>query len=184
MEHLLPKNDKNTDTIVLVGMMGAGKTTYGRKLARAIDYEFYDIDQEIENDIGHSVSWIFDNIGEKEFRKMEEAKIKEIISLDKKKIVALGGGAFLNPNSRSLIKSQALSIWLKADAETILKRISARKNRPLLDGEEDKFSKIKKILSERENIYSEADITVITDRSSQKKIIDKIVEKISSFSKK
>ncbi len=122
MEYTLPEtNNKKTDTIVLVGMMGAGKTTYGRKLAKNIGYDFYDIDQEIEGDIGHAVSWIFENIGEKEFRKMEETKIREITSLDSKKVVALGGGAFLNDNSRQLIKERAFSIWLKADAETILK---------------------------------------------------------------
>lgn len=165
--------------IVLVGMMGVGKTTFGRKLSNLIGSQFLDIDQEIEYDIGHSVSWIFENIGEKEFRKMEEAKIREILENPSPKVVALGGGAFLNQNSRELIKKKAVSIWLKADAETILRRVSARRNRPLLEGEEDKFGKIKRILSEREEIYSKADLVIVTDKGAQKKILDKIVSQIA-----
>jgi shikimate kinase len=167
--------------IVLVGMMGVGKTTYGRKLAIALQTNFTDIDQAIENDIGHSVSWIFENAGEDRFRKLEENKIKELIGDKKLKVVALGGGAFLSQTNRDFIKQNAISIWLSCPPELINARISQRKDRPLLQGDGDKLQKIKDILQMREKFYAESDLKIETEKFLQKEVPAKIIEKIEKF---
>ncbi len=174
-------SDARSKQIVLLGMMGTGKTTLGRKLAKILGINFYDIDLEIEGDIGHSISWIFENIGEKEFRKMEHQKIKELLQGNIPKVIALGGGAFLNEDSREIIKQNAVSVWLKASAETIFKRVSARRDRPLLETEDDKLALVKKIMKDREEIYAKADLITITDNTSQKKVLEKIITEISYF---
>ncbi|MDX1949446.1 MAG: shikimate kinase [Rickettsiales bacterium] len=173
--------DARNSQIVLLGMMGTGKTTLGRKLAKNLEIEFFDIDLEVEGDIGHSISWIFENIGEKEFRKMEHQKIKSLLENKKPKVIALGGGAFLNEDSRKIIKENAVSVWLKASAETIFRRVSARKDRPLLETEDDKLALVKKIMKDREEVYSKADLITITDNTSQKKVLEKIITEIAIF---
>jgi shikimate kinase len=167
--------------IVLVGMMGVGKTTYGRKLAFALKTIFADVDQSIENDIGHSVSWIFENAGEDKFRKLEENKIKELLSDKKLKVIALGGGAFISQTNRDFIKQHAISVWLSCPAELINARISQRKDRPLLQGNEDKLQKIKDIIEAREEFYSQSDIKIDTEKFLQREVPTKIISLIEEF---
>ena len=167
--------------IVLVGMMGVGKTTYGKKVASLLKIPFEDVDHLIENDIGHSVSWVFENAGEAEFRKMEEHKIAEVLMENRCLILALGGGAFINENTRKLVKQKAVSIWLQTSPEVILKRVSIRKDRPLLQGEDDQLKKIKSILSSREEYYKQADIHVETDFSGQRDVAYKIIDAIENY---
>lgn len=167
--------------IVLVGMMGVGKTTYGKKLASIINAPFVDIDQMIENEIGHSVSWIFENVGEAKFRQMEEGKIREILNETQHMVLALGGGAFLNENTRKLIKQKAVSVWLSSSPEVIFSRVSVRRDRPLLEGVEDKLGKIKEIMTNREQYYKQADISVITDTGNQKEIVNRIIREVERF---
>lgn len=167
--------------IVLVGMMGVGKTTYGKKAASILKTQFVDVDQMIENEIGHSISWIFENVGEQQFRHTEENKIKELISENLPIIIALGGGAFLNSNTRSLIKDKAISVWLKSSAETIFNRVSMRKDRPLLEGVEDKLGKIKDLIKAREEYYKQADISVDTENGNQRDVAQKIISAVEKF---
>lgn len=167
--------------IVLVGMMGVGKTTYGRKLAVALQVGFSDVDQAIENDIGHSVSWIFENAGEDKFRKLEEYKIKELVGEQKLKVIALGGGAFISQVNRDFIKQNAISVWLSCPPELISARISQRKDRPLLQGNEDKLKKIKDILQSREEFYAESDIKIETEKFLQREVPNKIISLIEEF---
>lgn len=169
--------------IVLVGMMGVGKTTYGKKLASLINVPFIDVDQTIENEIGHSISWIFENVGESKFRKMEETKIKELLYDHKNMVLALGGGAFLNENTRNMVKKDAVSVWLKSSPEVIYSRVSVRKDRPLLEGTEDKLGKIKEIMNSREEFYKQADISLITDHGNQRDVATKIIKEIEKFIK-
>ena len=100
-----PENKELKKQVTLVGMMGVGKTTFGKKLAAKLQVPFYDVDHEIEGDIGHSVSWIFENAGEEEFRKLETEKIRQLLDNGKPKIVALGGGAFISNENRKEIRS-------------------------------------------------------------------------------
>lgn len=167
--------------IVLLGMMGVGKTTYGKKMAGVLKIPFFDVDQQVEADIGHSVAWIFENAGEKEFRKMEEQKIVEILNSQETIVLALGGGAFISKKTRDLVKKKAISVWLKTPPEVILKRVSVRKDRPLLEGEEDKLEKIRGILRNREDFYKQADITVETEIGGQKEVAIKIINGVEDY---
>lgn len=169
---------KITKPIVLIGMMGVGKTTFGKKLANSLQLEFLDVDQEIENDIGHTVSWIFQNAGEEEFRKLERKKITEILNRNKPIVLALGGGAYISDEVKKIISDKAVSIWLKASPDTILYRVSQTNRRPLLDEAEDKMSLIKKILLERIHHYEKADLSVSTEGSSHRQIVDNIISNL------
>lgn len=161
--------------LVLVGMMGVGKTTYGKKLAKRLGLEFFDVDDEIEKDIGHSVSWIFQNAGEEEFRKLELKKIEEILKQRKPLVLALGGGAFISQKVRDIVKKNAISIWLMADPETILYRVSQNNRRPLLNNVEDKLGKIKEILIDRIKYYEQADMHINSGKGTHREIINKII---------
>jgi shikimate kinase len=167
--------------IALIGMMGVGKTTYGKKMASILKVPFIDIDQMIENEIGHSVSWIFENVGEEKFRHMEETKIRETLNSGENMVVALGGGAFLNPVTRKIVKEKSISVWLKSSPEVIFKRVSVRKDRPLLEGIEDKLGKIKEIMASREALYQEADVSAQTDIGNQRDIAHNIIRVVEKF---
>lgn len=170
--------------VVLVGMMGVGKTTYGKKLASIMNVPFIDVDQLIENEIGHSVSWIFENVGEDNFRHMEETKIKDMLNEHKHMVLALGGGAFLNDKTRALIKEKAISVWLTSSPEIIYSRVSVRKDRPLLEGVEDKLGRIRQIMADREQYYKQADVSLVTDHGNQKEVAVRIIKEIEKFYKK
>ena len=115
--------------IVLIGMMAAGKTTIGFRLAKKLNYNFFDIDAEIEKSENEKIAYIFQNKGESYFRKIEE-KI-DLVFLEKNNcVISLGGGAFLNENIRKKIKKNSYSFWLNWKIKTILDRISKNKNRP------------------------------------------------------
>ncbi len=161
--------------VVLVGMMGVGKTTYGKKMAGLLKVPFVDIDILIENEICHSVNWIFENVGEEKFRHMEETKIRELLNSNEIMVIALGGGAFLNPNTRKMIKEKAISVWLRSSAESIYNRVSVRKDRPLLEGTKDKLGKIVEMMSAREQYYEQADVCAYTDIGNQREIASKLV---------
>jgi len=175
-------NYKIHSPIVLIGMMGVGKTTFGKKLAQKISVAFYDLDHLIEEEIGHSVSWIFENAGEVEFRKLETKKLKEILDKHDKFVLALGGGAFLSEENRNIIQSHSCkSVWLKASTDTIYTRVSYRTDRPLLEGIKDKKGHIQNMINERSKSYSRADFSVETDKGTHKEIVDTIIEKTCSI---
>src|SRR5262245_60993044 len=118
-------------TIVLVGLMGAGKTTIGRRLAQRLDMRFVDADEEIERAAGLSVKEIFAKFGEADFRAGERRVIARLLA-EPPLVLATGGGAFMDPVTRAEIKRQAISIWLKAELDLLEKRVSRRNTRPLL----------------------------------------------------
>ena len=144
--------------VVLVGLMGAGKTSIGRRLAARFGLEFVDADSEIEAAAGCSIPDIFAAHGEAAFREGERRVIARL--LDRKGIVlATGGGAFIDPQTRRLIDDKAISLWLRADLDLLHKRVSRRDNRPLLRGG-DRREILSGLIEERYPVYAEADIVV------------------------
>jgi shikimate kinase len=146
-------------TIVLVGLMGAGKSCVGKRLAACLGLPFVDADREIETAAGGcSISDIFAMHGEKVFRDGERRVIQRLLG-NPMHVLATGGGAFMDPSTRALIKERALSIWLKADIEQLLKRIGRRNDRPLLQNV-DPRAKLGELIELRHPVYAEADLTV------------------------
>ncbi len=147
--------------VVLIGMMGAGKTSVGRALAQLMNVPFFDSDAEIEAAAGRSVADIFSDLGEAEFRQKERQIIARL--LDKKPcVLSLGGGAFMNETTRGHIKDKAFSVWLKVDKGLLLDRVTRTGHRPLLKGGNPK-EKLETLLAEREPVYAEADLTAYCD---------------------
>lgn len=147
-------------TIALVGLMGAGKTTIGRRLARALGLPFADADAEIVAAAGQSIAEIFAAHGECEFRRGERQVIARLLQ-EPPMVLATGGGAFMDPRTRQLMKDKAITIWLKAPLDVLMKRVSRRDDRPLLK-EDDPRAVMQKLMEERYPVYAEADITIET----------------------
>jgi len=166
--------------IFLVGLMGAGKTTVGRQLARALGLQFYDSDREIERRTGVDIPLIFDIEGEEGFRKREKSMINELTSLDDI-VLATGGGAILDCDNRKMLSERGIVIYLQASVDQLFKRTSKDQKRPLLQTEDPK-AKLEALLSLREPLYLEtANMTVQTDENTIKKIIKDIQDRISEI---
>ena len=146
--------------LVLVGMMGAGKTTVGRRLATRLGRRFIDSDEEIEKAAQMTIPEIFAQRGEPEFRAGETRVISRLLKEDGI-VLATGGGAFVNLETRAQIKSGAVSVWLKADLDILFERVSRRSNRPLLKTADPKAT-LQKLIEDRYPIYAEADLTVLS----------------------
>jgi shikimate kinase len=145
-------------SIVLIGLMGAGKTAVGRRLANRLDLPFIDADSEIEMAAGTSISEIFDEQGEAYFRQGERKVIARLLE-GGPQVLATGGGAYMNADTRANIKARGLSVWLRAELRVLLKRVQRRDNRPLLACG-DPETVMKKLMTERYPIYEEADVIV------------------------
>ena len=159
--------------IYLIGPMGAGKSTIGKRLARKLKYTFYDSDNEIENRTGVQIALIFDIEGEEGFRIREKRIIEELTGLNEI-VLATGGGAVLDKENRELLSSHGIVIYLSAGLTQLINRTIKDKKRPLLDTE-DRESKIRELMELREPLYQEtANFVVKTDRKSIKKIVDEI----------
>lgn len=159
--------------IVLVGLMGAGKTTIGRRLATALGQPFIDSDQEIIEAAGCSIADIFAIYGEEIFRDVEQRVLLRLVS-GKPGVIATGGGAFMNPYIRSAIKEHAWSVWLKADLPVLVERVSRRDTRPLLKGG-DKEEILGGLMEERYPTYGEADIVIDSNDGAHETVVQKIV---------
>jgi len=147
-------------TVALVGLMGAGKTTVGRRLAQAMGLLFVDADDAITVAAGRSIEDIFSERGECEFRRGERQVIARLLA-GPPHVLATGGGAFIDASTRALMKEQAITIWLRAPLDVLMKRVSKRDHRPLLK-EDDPQAVMQRLMDERYPIYAEADITVET----------------------
>lgn len=145
-------------TIALVGMMGVGKSTVGRKLADSLGAGFVDSDEEIEKAAGLTVQEIFERLGEPEFRRGERRVIERLVN-GPPIVLATGGGAYLDATTRALLKEKATTIWLRADLEVIWKRVSRRDTRPLLKRDNPR-QVLADLLAQRAPVYAEADLTV------------------------
>ena len=165
--------------VVLVGLMGSGKTSVGKKLAESLKVGFLDADHEIELAAGMSIVEIFDKFGETYFREGESKVIKRLIKLEPQ-ILATGGGAFLSQEIRDTIKLYGVSIWLKADLETLWGRVSANSNRPLLNKVNPK-STLEQLLQTRYPVYKQADITIeSTEKISHATMVRKILHELKA----
>src|SRR3954449_797414 len=147
-----------TRSVVLVGMMGAGKSTIGRRLSAVLGLPFLDADAEIEAAAGMSIPDIFETHGEPHFRDGEARVIARLLESGPS-VLATGGGAFMREETRNRIHARAVSIWLKADPDTILKRVRRRADRPLLQTPDPAVT-IGRLIGEREPVYQHADITI------------------------
>ncbi len=174
-------NLSDKKTIVLTGIMGAGKTTIGSKLADKLGFYFIDSDQEIEDFTQQSIAEIFKTKGEKYFRQVEKETIKEILSRDEQIVLSLGGGAFMDDEIRELIKKQAISVWLYADIDSILYRISLKNTRPLLDNFNKRLT-LSNLMIQRYPTYKKADIHIDTGLESYDTATKSIVKKITELS--
>ena len=160
--------------LTLTGMMGVGKTTIGKRLAKKLNYAFVDVDKIIEKQEGESISSIFKNKGEGYFRKIE--KQLTIIELKKNNsVISLGGGAFLNSSIRQYSKKNSISFWLDVPIEILIKRLKKSKNRPII-GKEKTNNSIKKIYFVRKKFYTKADYRIKCKTLTLKQIIEKILK--------
>ncbi len=172
----------NGRPLVLVGMMGAGKTTVGRRIANRLGRQFIDSDEEIERAAQMSIPEIFEQRGEDEFRAGEMRVIARLLK-EKDIVLATGGGAFVNPDTRALVKTGAVSVWLKADLDVLFERVSRRSNRPLLKTADPKGT-LEKLIEDRYPIYAEADLTVVSRDVPQDNVAgDVIVALLNHFKK-
>lgn len=167
-------------TIALVGLMGAGKSTVGRRLADAMGRKFYDSDTEIERAAGQSVSDIFANLGEEEFRRGEKAVLKRLLD-EPPHVLATGGGAFLAEETRALMKDKAVTVWLNADLETLWKRVNKRSHRPLLRTADPRGA-LSRLLDERKPVYAQADLTVVSKDGPHTQTVDAILDALKTWS--
>jgi shikimate kinase len=160
--------------VVLVGLMGAGKSTIGRRLAAAISLQFVDADQEIVEAAGCSISDIFEIYGEEIFRDVEQRVMLRLVG-GEPCVIATGGGAFIQPEIRKAVKEKAVSVWLKAELDVLVERVSRRDTRPMLRTG-DKNSIMSKLMEDRYPIYGEADITIDSNAGVHDAVVENIVK--------
>jgi shikimate kinase len=163
----------NDRTIALVGLMGAGKSTVGRRLAAQLGMPFRDADAEIEAAAGRSVSDIFKELGEQAFREGERRVIARLLD-EPPHVLATGGGAFVDDETRALINARAVSVWLKADLEVLARRVSRRETRPLLIGK-DPQQVLSAQAEARYPKYAEAHLIIETGDSAHQSSVDAII---------
>ncbi|MBU1385595.1 MAG: shikimate kinase [Alphaproteobacteria bacterium] len=153
--------------------MGVGKSTVGRRLARRLDLPFADGDIEIEAAAGMTVSDIFAELGEPEFRAGEARVIKRLLE-GPRMVLATGGGAVLNPETRALLKDRAVTVWMRADLETVAQRVQRRDTRPLLRGR-DPLTALKALAEARYPVYATADVTVDVSGGAHAQAVEAIL---------
>jgi shikimate kinase len=160
--------------IVLVGMMGAGKTTVGRRLAARLGRRFADSDEEVEKAAGMSIEDIFAAHGEADFRAGEVRVIARLLK-DTDLVLGTGGGAFMNAETRGLIKAAAVSVWIKADFELLFQRVQRRSNRPLLKTANPRET-LQNLIDKRYPTYAEADVTIVSKDVPQDQVATEIID--------
>ncbi len=165
---------KTNKNLVLLGMMGSGKSTIGKFLSKKTNYNFVDIDKKIELEKNLSIANIFEKYGENYFRKLEREITLKYINHENA-IIALGGGAFLDEEIRKKVLKNSLSIWLNWDAKTLIKRIKNSKKRPIILSLNE--NEINKLIEERNKIYSKAQIKIDCDNLKKIEIVNYIIKK-------
>jgi shikimate kinase len=160
-------------TLVLVGMMGAGKTSVGRRLASGLGVPFKDADAEIELAAGCTINEIFERFGEPAFRDGERKVIARLLT-EPPHVLATGGGAFIDPETRSRVKQDAVSIWLRARLDLLMERVLRKDNRPLLRNTDSRAT-LERLLKEREPFYSQADIIIESDEGPHEAVVRRIL---------
>ena len=176
MASALPNIDRS---IVLVGLMGAGKSTVGRRLARRLKVGFVDTDDEIERAADHSIAEIFERFGEDSFRDGERRVIARLVE-GSPKVIATGGGAFVNQETRALILERCIAVWLDADLETLAERVSRRDHRPLVKGREP-LPLLRDMAGVRNPLYAEAHLHIRSQPSPHERAVDRIIEALADW---
>jgi shikimate kinase len=161
-------------SIVLIGLMGAGKTALGRRLAHRLDLPFVDADNEIEEAAGATISEIFAEHGEPYFRQGERKVIARLLE-NAPQVLSTGGGAYMSAETRTNIKARGVSVWLKADLRVLMKRVGRRDQRPLLAGD-DPEAVMRRLIEARYPVYAEADITVESRDVPHEVIVDAVID--------
>jgi shikimate kinase len=174
MKNQIQKASKSFKNLTLTGMMGVGKSTIGRNLAKKLKYNFFDVDKLIEIKEGTSINFIFKNKSENYFRKIENEITLQVLKKSNS-VISLGGGAFLNKLIRISAKKTSISFWLDVNPDLLIRRLSKTKKRPLLY-KKNISDTIKKIYLEREKIYNKADYRIKCSSLKTNEIVDKILK--------
>jgi len=180
----MPREHKGLNSpqpIALVGLMGVGKTTIGRRLAKRLDREFFDSDDEIERASGRTVAGYFNDHGETAFRDGESRVISRLLE-QKNIVLATGGGAFIHEATQDILKQNALTIWLYGDFETLMERVSRNDKRPLLQVE-DPRAKMRELMTIRNPIYKKAHIHVKIARGPHIRTVNRVMRAIRAYHK-
>ncbi len=162
--------------LVLVGMMGAGKTTVGRRLAARLGRHFVDSDEEIEKAAGMTIEDMFAKHGEEDFRAGEVRVIARLLK-EADLVLGTGGGAFMNAETRALVKSTAVSVWIKADTDVLFARVQRRSNRPLLKTPNPRQT-LQDLIDRRYPTYAEADVTVLSRDVPQEQVASEVIDAV------
>ena len=165
-------------SLVLVGLMGAGKSTIGRRLAARLGLPFVDADNEIEAAAGCTIQEIFDEHGEDYFRDGERRVIERLLN-GPTCVLATGGGAFMNASTRDLIKEKGLSLWLRAELDILVQRTGRRNHRPLLN-KGNPTEILKRLMDERYPVYAQSDLEVETDDSPHNVVVERALAAIAA----
>ena len=175
---MIKKIDK---IILLVGLMGSGKTSVGKRLAKKLNLPFVDGDQEIEKAAGLSLVDVLKCFGEEEYRAGEKRVMKRLLQ-GAPCVLASGGGSFVAEQTRELAKIHAITVWLKADVDGLANRTAGRKHRPVLEGDDSHLkNKLEKYISEEYPYYSEADIVVETREEQVDNTVLRVIDAIDNF---
>lgn len=167
-------------TIVLVGLMGVGKSAIGRRLAPRLGLSFVDADSEIEAAAGCTIEEMFQRYGEAAFRDGERKVILRLLGETPAHVLATGGGAFMDGQVRAMVKSAGISVWLRADVEILLRRVGRRTNRPLLK-HEDPRTVLTRLMAQRYPVYAEADVHVESADGPPDLTVERVLDGISRF---
>ena len=171
--------DRTGRSIVLVGLMGAGKSTVGRRLAAAMKRDFVDVDDEIERAANRTIAEIFDEFGEAHFRDGERRVVQRIMN-GPPSVVATGGGAFVDERTRALILERGVAVWLDADIDTLVERTGRRDTRPLLKGG-NPHAILSDLKERRSDAYSQAHLHIVTDNGPHERTVALIVEALEAW---
>jgi shikimate kinase len=169
-------------SVVLVGLMGSGKSTIGRKLAQVIDLEFFDSDTEIENASRMSVKDLFAVYGEPEFRALEQRVMLRLME-DGPRIISTGGGAFINPEVREAVLKGGIAVWLDADIDVLMERVGRRETRPLLNND-DPEATMRALMEQRYPTYAEAQIRVMSRNERKDIMVGEVIEALRLYLEK
>ena len=163
-------------TIVLVGMMGVGKSTVGKRLANRLGVSFIDADSEIEKAAGLTIPEIFEKYGEPHFRDGERRVIARLLRDEPAHVLAAGGGAFNDLETRKLVAERAISIWLSADLEVLATRVAKRSNRPMLEGGDGVLERLQTLSAERDPVYGLADMRIDTSEGNPEDSVSRVID--------
>ena len=165
--------------MVLVGLMGAGKSTVGRRLAKRLGLTFVDSDSAIEDASGYSAAEVYERFGEKDFRDGERRLVARLVS-GEVRVIATGGGAYVDPRTRELLNERSITVWLDAPVEVLAERTGRRDTRPLLRNDDPKGT-LERLDEERRPSYAEAHIHVRSGNGAHRDVVDTIIKELDDF---